>query len=35
MPAGYAATVKEYLFRAFRSGARMPLSERQLRNILA
>ena len=35
MPAGYTGTPKEYLFRAFRSGARMPLSERQLRNILA
>ncbi len=35
MPAGYTGSAKEYLWRAFRSGARMPLSERQLRNILA
>jgi hypothetical protein len=35
MPERYAGTPKECLWRAFRSGAPMPLSERQLRNILA
>lgn len=34
MPAGYAGTCREYLFRAFRSGARMPLSKRHLRSVL-
>ncbi len=35
MPPRYGGTQKEYLWRAFKSGAAMPLSERQLRNILA
>lgn len=35
MPAHYAGTIKEYLWRAFASGAPMPLGERQLRTILA
>ena len=35
MPARYVGTFREYLWRAFKSGAAMPLSERQLRNILA
>ncbi len=35
MPARYAGTQSEYLWRAFKSGAAMPISERQLRNILA
>ena len=34
MPDAYRDTVKEYLWRAFRSGATMPIGERQLRNIL-
>jgi hypothetical protein len=34
MPPRYGGTQKEYLWRAFKSGAAMPLSERQLRNIL-
>lgn len=34
MPAHYAGTAHEYLWAAFRSGAPMPLSERQLRDIL-
>ncbi len=34
MPKTYANTPHEYLWRAFRSGAAMPLSERQVRNIL-
>lgn len=34
MPAHYAGTSREYLWRAFRSGAPMPLGERHLRNIL-
>ena len=35
MPPRYGGTQKEYLWRAFKAGAAMPLSERQLRNILA
>lgn len=35
MPEHYASTPKEYLWRAFRSGAVMPLGERQIRNITA
>ena len=35
MPGRYGGTQLEYLWRAFKSGAAMPLSERQLRNILA
>jgi hypothetical protein len=35
MPDGYQGTVKEWLWQAFKSGASMPLSERQLRNIFA
>jgi len=35
MPARYVETPKEYLWRAFKSGAPMPIGERQLRNILA
>lgn len=34
MPPSYAGTPREYLWRAFRSGASMPLCERQVRNIL-
>ncbi len=34
-PDYYPGTVKEYLWRAFKSGATMPLCERQVRNILA
>ena len=34
MPARHVDTPHEYLWRAFRSGAVMPLGERQLRNIL-
>jgi hypothetical protein len=34
MPAGYAGTARECLWRAFQSGAPMPLGERQLRNII-
>ncbi len=34
MPAPYAGTPKEQLWRAFKSGAAMPLGERQLRTIL-
>lgn len=34
MPQHYAGTAKEYLWRAFKSGAPMPLGERQLRNIV-
>jgi hypothetical protein len=34
MPEAYAGTPREYLWRAFRSGATMPLSERQVRNIV-
>lgn len=35
MPPGYAGTDREFLWQAFRSGAPMPLGERQLRNIIA
>ena len=35
MPGHYAGTPKEFLWRAFKSGAAMPIGERQLRNILA
>jgi hypothetical protein len=35
MPAHYAGTPKECLWRAFKSRAPMPIGERQLRNILA
>ena len=35
MPPRYGGTQKEYLWRAFKAGAAIPLSERQLRNILA
>ena len=34
MPAHYAGTSKECLWRAFKSRAPMPIGERQLRNIL-
>jgi hypothetical protein len=34
MPPHYAGTPNEWLWRAFTSGAPMPLRERQLRNIL-
>lgn len=33
MPARYAGTPTEYLWQAFKSGAAMPLGERQIRNI--
>lgn len=35
MPESYAGTPKAFLWRAFRSGAAMPLGERQIRNITA
>lgn len=35
MPRAYAGTAKELIWEAFRSGAPMPLSERQIRNIIA
>lgn len=35
MPAAYEGTPRAYLREAFRSGAPMPLGERQLRNIIA
>ncbi len=35
MPATYADTALQYVWAAFKSGAPMPLGERQLRNILA
>lgn len=35
MPPHYAGTSREFLWRAFRSGAAMPLGERQIRNITA
>lgn len=35
MPAAYEGTPRKYLWQAFRSGAPMPLGERQLRNIIA
>lgn len=34
MPGSYAGTPKEHLWEAFRSGAPMPLGERQIRNIV-
>jgi hypothetical protein len=34
-PPGYTGTPSEYLWRAFNSGAPMPIGERQLRNVLA
>ncbi len=34
MPAQYAGTAHEWLWRAFKAGAAMPLGERQLRKIL-
>lgn len=34
MPDGYGGTQKEHLWIAFRSGARMPIGERQLRHII-
>ena len=34
MPDNYAGTPRQYLFAAFRSGARMPLSRRHLRSVL-
>ena len=34
MPPHYAGTTQEQLWRAFKSGAAMPLGERQLRTIL-
>lgn len=35
MPDCYRGTPKEHLWRAFKSGAPMPIGERQLRNVLA
>ena len=35
MPQHYVGKVTEYLWRAFKSGAAMPIGERQLRRILA
>jgi hypothetical protein len=35
MPGRYRGTAKESLWRAFKSGAPMPLGERRLRSILA
>ena len=35
MPARYRGTQMELVWRAFKSGAAMPIGERQLRNILA
>lgn len=35
MPERYRGTAKEHLWRAFRSGAKMPVSERRLRTLLA
>ncbi len=34
MPGHYTGTPKAFLWRAFKSGATMPIGERQLRNIL-
>jgi hypothetical protein len=34
MPASYRGTPRQHLWNAFRSGAPMPLGERQLRNII-
>ena len=35
MPATYEGTVRECLWRAFKSGAHMPVSQRHLRSLLA
>ena len=35
MPDRYKGTVTEFLWRAFKSGAPMPISERRLRSLLA
>jgi hypothetical protein len=35
MPASYRGTAQEFLWRAFKSGASMPLCARQLRTILS
>lgn len=35
MPARYAGTPREYLWIAFKSGAKTPVSDRHLRNLLA
>lgn len=35
MPTHYRGTPKEHLWRAFRSAAKMPVSERRLRTLLA
>lgn len=35
MPKTYTGTTRELVWRAFRTGAPMPLCERQLRNIIA
>ena len=35
LPSRYGGTAKEYLWRAFASGAAMPIGERQLRNVLS
>jgi len=34
MPGRYRGTVQEHLWRAFRAGAKMPVSERRLRTLL-
>jgi hypothetical protein len=34
MPSHYEDTIKQPLWLAFKSGATMPIGERQLRNIL-
>jgi hypothetical protein len=34
MPPRYRGTEREFVWRAFKSGAPMPLGERQLRNIV-
>jgi hypothetical protein len=34
MPCHYAGTIREWLWKAFASGAPMPIRERQLRNVL-
>ena len=35
MPSGYVGSPQEYLWRAFKSGAPIPLEKRQLRTILS
>ena len=35
MPGSYRGTEKEFMWRAFKSGATMPICERQLRTILS